>query len=64
MVNKFERESPVVKEHIISKQEGSEIGNLESELEPVQLQGEIGECVVGRESPEGIINMGEHRVAD
>lgn len=39
MVNKFERESPVVKEYIISKQEGSEIGNLESELEPVQLQG-------------------------
>lgn len=63
LVDEFERESPVAEEHIVREQEGSEIGNLESELEPVQLQGEIGERVVGRESPEDV-NMEEHRAAE
>ena len=39
MVDQFERESPVAREHIVSEQEGSEIGILESELGPVQPQG-------------------------
>ena len=45
MVDQFERESPVAREHIVSEQEGSEIGILESELGPVQPQGGIGEGV-------------------
>lgn len=63
LVDEFERESPVAEEHIVSEQEGSEIGNLEPELEPMQLQEVIGERVVERESPEDI-NMREHRVAE
>ena len=63
LVDEFERESPVAEEHIVSEQEGSEIGNPELELEPVQLQEVIGERVVESESPEDI-NMREHRVAE
>ena len=64
MVDEFERESPVAaEEHIVSEQEGSGINNLESESGLVQLQGEIGERVAGRESVEDV-NMGEHRAAE
>ena len=63
MVDQFERESPVLTEHIVSEQEGSEIGILESELGPVQPQGGIGERVARRESLEDV-NMGEHRAAE
>ena len=63
MVDQFERESPVAREHIVSEQEGSEIGILESELGPVQPQGGVGERVARRESLEDV-NMGEHRAAE